>query len=384
MSLLESFDPKFYDGNINKDFSECQNHDFFMSEQFNLDAKKIVKAIAQKLGFPVHKIEITLEQMYGAIEDALMEYTLIINDFRTKEEYFNLLGTKKSTDLSNKFIEQNIKNVIRISNEYALEAHVESGYNVRKGFINIEALKQEYNWKEEYFDLKHPNDTFEIRRVFHQDPPASLIGRNDGLYSDLTSSNWINGNLASTITSSYTVLPTSYDISRLMASKDAQKMRFSSLGFRQIGGKIYLTPKPQRNFKLYFEYTLGSETYDKVFTEDDGLIKSPSDVLFNALEWNEVSFAAKIWIIKMALALSKIQLGRNRSKYSSIVYSGGDINLDGDTLINEGIGEAETLRMDMREKFNELSYERGIEIKRNIAESTVQILNKIPILPVRG
>lgn len=384
MSYQESLEPTFFEGTITKTFSECQDLDFYDEQAFDNDASSIVNHIAKKLGFPVHKIEITLEQIYACIEEALIEYTQILNDYKVKEDYFNVLGTKKDNNISNKFIPPNINYAIEISKDYGLQAHVSNDFPIHTGSINAVAGQQTYNWKQEYFDNEHPDDTFVIKRVFHQEPPAGLISRQNNTFEEFTFGNFQKGTIHSGYTQGYTLLPSSYTISRIMDSKTKREIRSSSISFEVKGGKLKIFPVPEKDFKIFFEYILGSETKNRTSSQDDNLIKSPSDLMFDVIQWSSISKAGKIWIIKMALAHSQIQLGYNRRKYSSIPYSGGDITLDGDSLVNEGISEVERLRTSMKEKLNELSYERGMEIKRNISDSTEQILSKVPLPFVKG
>lgn len=382
MNTNEIVLPDFFDGTIDDVEGLTPFGHFDDDNSFKIDSKKIVKYITSQMGFPVHQIEITLQQIYTCIESAIMEYAQVLNDFRTREEYFNVLGSSKKDKLSDLFISQNINHIVKLSDSYALHAHVESGFPVYKGFLNIEVGKQVYNFIDEYFQENHPNKKFTIKRVFHTDSPVGLAGRADGWLENFAGFPIMAD--AGIFTSGYTMLPSSYQISRLQGIKNNRDIRLSHLGFDLIGGNIRLFPRPERSFKLWFEYILDDDIYGIDSSEDENLITSPTDMHFNLYQWGEIAEAYKVWIIKYAIALCNVVMGKNRRKFTSIQYASGDISLDGDALVNEGIAETERLRLELKEKLEGMSYERGMEIKRNIAENQQEILNKIPIPVTRG
>lgn len=377
--------PDFYDGFVETPQGNTTFGYFDDDQDFNEEAPKIVQYIASNLGFPVHKIEITLQQLYTCIESAVLEYAKILNNFRTKEEYFNMLGSEKPDNLSKILIKQNISSIVRMSDSYAVQAHVESGIDVYKDYIQTEKGKQVYDLKE-WFQQKHSDETlsYTIKRVFHNEQPSVLLGRGGKDINDIGYQGWLeNGQIISD--GSYTLLPSSYNIARLQNLNTTRQIRFSSISFELLGGKIKVFPRPTQVFKLWFEYTLHSdEAGHKDVDEEKDIIQSPSDMNFDLYKWGAISKSHRMWIIKYALALATIQLGRNRRKFSSIPYASGDITLDGDSLVNEGISETERLRIEFKEELQELSYERGVEIKRVIADNQQEILNKIPIPLVRG
>ena len=76
--------------------------------QFQADAPKIAKKIGNNLGYPVNDLEITNENIYSSIEEAILEYSVLMNEFKTKEDYFSLIGKDKNQDYTDKLIYQSL------------------------------------------------------------------------------------------------------------------------------------------------------------------------------------------------------------------------------------------------------------------------------------
>jgi len=58
----------------------------------------------------------------------------------------------------------------------------------------------------------------------------------------------------------------------------------------------------------------------------------------------------ELWVYKYALALTKLQVGRTRSKFSNVpLIGGGTVNSNGDQLLQEGKEEKDELEKQMYE-----------------------------------
>lgn len=66
-------------------------------------------------------------------------------------------------------------------------------------------------------------------------------------------------------------------------------------------------------------------------------------------DWSQVHQ----WMNEYALALSKIMIGRIRSKFTNIVSPGGGVSLDGQNILTEGLEEKKQLEKDLIYKFND-------------------------------
>lgn len=355
--------------------------------EFQSDAPKICTFITNKLGYPAQAVEVTDEQLYTDIELAMMQYSELLNGYKTKEDYFNLLGAPTGSSISDKLVYPNINSVIRLSDAYATEAQ-SGGDNTTlySGSIMINKGKQVYNMNEQYFSVEHPNDgAFTIRRIFHNRTPASTTMG----YGSFVGEAGAGGSLPHFdfgvgYSGYYTLLPMSYNVLRTQAIDMAREIRQSQYGFELHAGVLRIFPIPDKDIKLWFTYTMDQESQLKgddsnSLYSDAGLINDPSKVNFEYRQWKNINKKDRTWIIKYALGLSKITLGLVRRKFRDYQYPSGTISLDGGELVGEGISETEALTQDMKEYLDELSTERGMEKKVSINDNMRQILNNSPL-----
>lgn len=353
---------------------------------FQQDAPKICTFITNKLGYPAQSVELTDQQLYTDIELAMMQYSELLNSYKTKEDYFNLLGAPSASSISDKLIYPNINSVIRLSDAYATEA--QSGADntaLHSGSIQITEGNQVYNLKDSYFDLQHPDEgSFTIRKIFHNRVPSSTtVG-----YGTFVGEGGATGALphfdfGTGYSGYYTLLPMSYNVLRTQAIDMARQIRQSEYGFELHAGVLRIFPRPTNSFKLWFTYTMDRETqlgqYQNSLYSEDGLINDPSKVNFEYRQWSDINKKDRTWIIRYALALSKITLGQVRRKFRDYQYPSGTVSLDGGELVSEGLSETEQLRQEMKEYLDELSTERGMEKKVNINNSMREILSNVPL-----
>jgi len=71
------------------------------------------------------------------------------------------------------------------------------------------------------------------------------------------------------------------------------------------------------------------------------------------LDPNEGDIREEEWVRSYALAVTKIRLGRVRSKYPSLPGPRGDISMDGETLISEGREDILRLEDELRQEYEE-------------------------------
>ena len=102
-------------------------------------------------------------------------------------------------------------------------------------------------------------------------------------------------------------------------------------------------------------------------------------IFFNYFQWSRISPRDRTWIMSYAEAKTKIVLGENRRKFTSLQYPNGDISLNGDALVSEGKEEIRQLEEDMKEYLDKLSKERGLDIDQQTTQALSDKLRKIPL-----
>ena len=97
------------------------------------------------------------------------------------------------------------------------------------------------------------------------------------------------------------------------------------------------------------------------------------------MAYTDINDPGKQWIRKYTLALCKELLGIIRSKYGTIPIPGADVSLDGDTLRSEATAEKDTLVTQLREMLDQTSGDEILQEEAQEAESTQEILKKVPM-----
>ena len=343
-------------------------------------APTVADYVASNLGFPVHQIEITPNQIYTNLESAMVTYSKIINEFRTKEDFFNLIGQPTGSNYTNRLPHQSNRYLIRLSEAYSAEAKVSTHVSLYTSSVELDTNQSVYNIKQHLMDI-HPDEyEFQINMVFHNRIPANR----QYLNSNFAFPNGVNAGLIGD-NSYYTMYPLGFDLSRMQTVNTHRDMRLSDYSFKLEGDNIRFLPIPKYPMKIWFNYYVGSELSGK-FADDknnaytqDNLIVNPSDIHYDFLPFSRLNQHAKQWIIDYTLALSMITLGINRRKFGSVNYPTGTISLDGDAFVGDGSTKKDALEQELREMLMKLSKEEGMDIQARILQNQKQLLAAIPL-----
>lgn len=352
-------------------------------------APKLAKRIARSLGYPVNDIEMTYENMYSSIERAMMEFTKIISEFKLEEDYFSLIGKDKDTVHRNKLVYPNLDYFLRLSDAYATETGVGGSVPIHEGKISVTRGQQLYDLKKEYFEQEHISEnSFTIREIYHYRIPSAHIGTTAGNFVGIDSVDSLIGQFGfggGSYNRYYTLMPLSWDVQRMQSVKMARMIRQSYHGFEITGNTLRLFPIPRADFDLYFKYTLGSEekgenNTNEIYNNDFGdIINDPTKVDYSYFSFSDLSTRDKIWVYDYSEALAKITLGENRRKFTSLQYPNGEISMNGDQLVSEGMEEKRQLKEDIKMHLEKLSKERALQIEDQLTDAQTNKLRKIPL-----
>ena len=120
---------------------------------------------------------------------------------------------------------------------------------------------------------------------------------------------------------SFVLRPISYDVTRMQAIENNDKIRKSNYSFELVNNKVRIFPIPKSGDagnKIYFNYYIRSEAKSTTRTHTANKVTDPSNVPYKSITYNEINSSGRQWIRKMTLALSKELLGIIRSKYASM------------------------------------------------------------------
>jgi hypothetical protein len=351
--------------------------------QFSIAAPKVADFCARRLGYPMMDVELQSGSFFACFEQATTEFGNIINEYNVVDNFINLQGGAigTNTNLSQTTIAPSLGRVLQIAKEYGSEAGVGGRITWRSGSIAVYTGQQNYNINASFRDVEHPNENIEIKRIFHDGPPAIVryfdpfVGTGMGSQQMLQSFGW--GSYSPGV--SFLMMPMYSDLLRLQAIEFNDMIRRSSYSFELINNQLKLFPIPTYNFNLYFQYILESDrnSLDNIITT--GVVSDMSNAPYNNIQYGDINDIGKQWILKYTLALAKETLGNVRNKYSSIPIPNSEITLNGADLVSQGREEQTTLATDLRGALDKMS--RKVQLENQQAESIAmqETLSKIPL-----
>lgn len=377
--------------------------DYYLNEQcnpgestFENDCSSSAVWAAKRLGYPIVDIEMLDTNFYACFQEAVLEYNRIINDFNIVNNMGDLNGLPRN-DYSN-LTGMSVKGtglpyVVKMSKQYGMEAGVNGEVEVHKSFINITG-SQNLNSPQQTYDLNQligqdiqnlqTGSTIEVRRVYHDRPPAAARIYDPFSMTGMSYSNVLNelGFGAYSPATQFLMTPIFEDLERIQAIDFNDEVRKSHYSFEIVGNnKLKLFPIPTHDFKLYIEYTIDSDKEITNFQSGSRYeyISDPSDVPYGTCTYCKINQSGKQWIKKYFLALCKETLGRILQKYSSVPTPGGEVTLDGGELRSEANEEKGELEEKLRDMLEKTLRTEQLSKKSEEAEYMNKMLSHVPL-----
>lgn len=379
----------------------------YQSVSFTSGAVDQVAYTYKKLGGDVLDLEITEHQVYAAYEEAVLEYSYIVNSHQAKNTLSDLLGaTTASFDqdgqiesghsLSGSNIELrypkfNFAYAKTVADGISTEAGIGGTVPIYSASFDMTASVQDYdlqtiisssaNDSDSPFYNKVGDKRVTVRRVFYKTPAA--MWRFYGYYGGLN----VVGNLSTygqyADDSTFQIVPTWQNKSQAMAYEDALYTRVSHWSYELKNNQLRIYPIPT-NFsptKYWVEFTVESDPYSEadpnVSTGVEG-VNNMNTLPFQNIPYENINSIGKQWIRRFGLALAKEMLGLVRSKFATLPIPGNDITLNGTDLVNQGKEEQEKLREELKEVLNQLTYQQLAEDSAGVVENSNKIMQQIP------
>jgi hypothetical protein len=351
--------------------------------QFQNDIDKFAVFASRRLGYPLVEIELQDLNFYAAFEEAITTYGNELYAYQVAENLLTFQGA--STTIApgnNELVQENLSNVILLSNQYGTEAGVGGTVTWRTGSIALTANKQNYDmnaWAEE----QGIQGRIEIKRIFYEAPPAitryfdPYAGTGTGMMQMMDSFGW--GSYSPAI--NFMLMPISYDMQKIQAIEFNDQIRKSQYSFELVNNQLRLFPIPISHYhELRFEYILNSDRNNPYVPKNgQNIITNASNVPFNNPTYSTINSIGRQWIFELGLSIVKEILGYVRGKYSSIPIPGAEVTLNQGDLIAAATSEKTALIERLRAYFDTTSRKTLLENKASEAESQRNILGDVPM-----
>ena len=368
------------------------------SSEFITGAVDQVSYVYKKLGGD--DLEITEGNVYAAYEEAVLEYSYLVNVHQATNILSDALGNSTGSFDSKGNIESGVLSsslagehvalkypkfdysmTRRISDGIGSEVSV-NGSVQYSASIDIIPDVQDYDLQEiistsaDYSSIVGAKKIL-IKKVFYKTPHA--MWRFYGYYGGLN----VVGNLHNygqfSDDSTFQLIPTWQNKQQALAFEDAIYTRMAHFSYELRNNKIRFFPIPFVGgpTKMWVEFSVPTDVWDGDDTETDG-VNNMNTLPIGNLPFANINSIGKQWIRRFALALSKETLGQVRSKFGTVPVPGQTVNLNGAALISEAKTEQNALRDELKATLAELTYSKMAEKDATMLDNTEKILDKVP------
>lgn len=375
-----------------------------------------VAYVYRKLGGDVLDLEIKADNVYANYEEAVLEYSFIINSHQAKNVLSDFLGTStgsfdhmgelKASELSSslsgttmslKYPRFEFAYARRVAEGMGVDAGV--GGNIAEYSASIKTVsgQQDYDLQEiiasasvsgvdaagntvPYQGLVGGKRVL-IKRVYYKTPHA--MWRFYGYYGGLNTVGNLSNYGQYADDSTFEVIPTWQNKAQSLAFEDSIYTRNSHYSYEITDNMLRIYPKPVSSSPSYFwvSFAVSTDPWEKNDRADDGIdgVNNMNTLPFENVPYNAINSIGKQWIRRFSLSLCKETLGHVRSKFGSIPIPGAEVQLNGADLLSQSKEEQEALRTELKELLDELTYSKMMTGDAETVEAVNQIQKKVPL-----
>ncbi len=362
----------------------------------------------KKLGGDVLDIELAEGNVYAAYEEAVLEYSYLVNLYQSKNSLSSLLGaTTGSFDQDGQIVSGSSLSgsnialrypkfdygyVRRVSEGMATEAGFGGTVPIYSASIDRVPDQQDYDLQtlisasalsasQSYYN-QVGDKRITIRKVFFKTPRA--MWRFYGYYGGFS----VVGNLRTygqyADDSTFEIVPTWQNKLQAMAYEDALWTRVSHYSYEIHDNRLRIFPTPDSTTpeKFWLQFTIDRqyepwEDSDRGNTGAEG-INNMNTLPFENIPYENINAIGKQWIRRFALALTKEILGQVRGKFSTVPIPGESVTLNASELLSQARTEMDQLRDELKTILDETTYDKLATIDSTLQDSSKKVLENVP------
>jgi len=396
--------------------SKCPIGVYTASADFLSGASDQVAYTFQKLGGDILDIELTTGSVYAAYEEAVLEYSYIINLHQSKNVLPDFLGSTtgtfnhdgelldgalssslSGTQVSLKYPKFTFSYSQRVSEGFSTQTGLGGNTRIYSASFRATASVSDYDLQSilnsasvNNVDVA-TNDAVPysglidgkkiiIDKVFYKTPHA--MWRFFGYYGGLNTVGNLSNYGQYADDSTFQLIPTWQNKAQAMAFEDAIYTRNSHYSYELKDNMLRIFPSPVSNSPSYFwfNFRIGEDAWTESSGSVSGVegINNMNTIPFSNIPYKNINSIGKQWIRRFALALCKETLGQVRSKFASVPIPGESVTLNGPALISEGRERQQTLREELKDTLDQLTYQALAAKDASIADSVNTINKNVP------
>ena len=374
------------------------------STEFLEGAAAQVSFVYKRLGGDILDIEITDKNVYASYEDAVLEYSYIVNLHQSKNALGSALGSPTASfdhkgevsagadGAALKFPKFTFDYAFDIGDTFATEAMVGGTEPIYSASFDTVSKQQVYDLQQvvssssvaggvPYADLVG-NNRVKIRQVYYITPRQ--MWRFYGYYGGLNVVGDFHTYGQYADESTFQVIPAWHNKSQAMAYEDHLYTRTSHYSYEIIDNKLKLYPAPDNVSpeKFWFRFTIDgnhSPFTGEAASGQEG-VNNMNTLPFQNIPYDNINSMGKQWIRRFSLALCKEILGQVRGKFGGTVPIPGEtVNLNASDLLSQAKEEQSALREELNKILDETTYSKLIETDKSMIDNQNAIIKNSPL-----
>ena len=366
----------------------------------------------KKLGEDVIDIELTPSNVYAAYEEAVLEYSYIVNLHQGKNVLSTVLGTQTGTfdhkggitggptSASLKYPRFSLGYANRVGDGAAGAGGM--GGTIAQYSASFKPVKevQDYDIQNIIqsasdsgvdqagnavgYAGKIDDKRVIVTKVYYRSPRA--MWRFYGYYGGVG----VVGNYSTygqfADDSTFEVIPTWQNKMQAVMYEDSIYTRTSHYSYEIINNNIRLYPTPSNwgmdgaDDRIWFRFYVDMEPY-ATGSYNSGVegVNNLNTVPFDNIPYENINSMGKQWIRKYALALCKEMLGQIRGKFTTVPIPGESVTLNYSDLLSQAKEEQQALKDKLREMLKEVEYSALAKTDQEITDSATNTLKATPL-----
>tara|TARA_R110000803_G_scaffold124467_1_gene192212 strand:- start:2717 stop:3850 length:1134 start_codon:yes stop_codon:yes gene_type:complete len=362
------------------------------------EKRKLFNEVRVLLGGSARKVELDDETLCTLTEISIEDYSARINDWLIESQWSSLYGVNVSTtDLTKSFTTRSQNYEDSFTYAYSKIVGLQAGgpWELKKDYVSVVEGQQAYTI---------PAGR-EINEVLWVTPPTI----DHALYSNYGGGDYgFGGGFGqvpmgggSGFGSSGFYLAPAFDILMRDADYDLkQRIISGDLVYKITAGPngtkiLHLLPPPgsRVNFagmgnntmtgsRVWYHYyeTTSEEDRQRCLNDNKDIIKLPSDVPIDVVNYSELNSPAKQWVREFLTARAMEVLGRIRGKFGGALgVTDSEVTMDYESLLSEATAIKERLFEELDNRLERLRPDTMLERKANEAESLNKMLGYRPL-----
>ena len=384
------------------------------SAEFITGASRQVNYVFKKLGGDVVDIELTDENVYAAYEEAVLEYSYIVNMHQGKNVLSDALGKLTGTfdhkgeivsgpaSASLQYPRVTLSYANKIGDAASSMAGVGGTTRIYSASFTTVKNQQDYDLQAIVkaasdsgtddaggavpYSGKIGDSRIIIDKVFYRSPIA--MWRFYGYYGGMG----VVGNYSTygqySDDSTFEIVPAWQNKLQAIMYEDSLYTRVSHYSYEIINNRLrlYPTPRGDDNFsgyldRVWFRFRIADNSWGEGDDTNTGVlgVNNINTLPFDNIPYENINSMGKQWIRNYALALCKEMLGQIRGKFQTVPIPGESVTLNYSSLLSEAQKEKDDLRQGLTDMLKEIEYTELAKKDQEKGSAAEETLRRSPL-----